>query len=646
MKKIIYTFLGLATMTAVVNAQEKKINKANQNYKDYAYAPAIDSYEKLIKDGYSKEEIFKNLGNANYVNANYQEATKWYEQLFQLENTSIDPEFMYRYAQSLKSLEKYNESDQWMQKFKDANTQDQRAIKFGDNLEYLDNIEANSNRYDIKNLAINSNESDFAPSITNEMLVFSTARDSGITSRKINEWNNKAFLNLYKANPNESGEYVVSSKLSKELNKKTHESSTAFTKDGTTVYFTRNNSVDGKFARDENGVSRLKIYKATLAEGEWINIIELPFNGDNYSVAHPTLNKDETKLYFASDMPGTLGESDIFSVDINTDGSYGTPVNLGKTINTESRETFPFITQDNKLYFASDGHPGLGGLDVFVTNLENSYRPTIENVGRPINSEEDDFSFIINEETKKGFFASNRDGGQGDDDIYSFIENKALDLNCYTKIAGVIKDLKTGALLDNAEVKIYNSLNEVITKGITGNDGAFSLDGDCAKGDYKLVATKEDYNQGDKMFATVAAKDITDVELSLEKTRRAALIGTDLAKYLDIVPIYFDFDKSFIREDAKVSMEKVLAYLREFPEVHVQVRSHTDSRANDWYNEGLSVRRAKSTAAYLISQGIAKERISHKGFGETELTNECSNEVICSKEKHQANRRSEFIIVK
>lgn len=646
MKKIKYIFLGLALTTAVINAQEKKIKKADDNFNNYAYAPAIESYQNLLDKGYTNEEIYKNLGNANYFNANYDEAANWYEKLFQLEGTTIDAEFMYRYAQTLKSLEKYGESDIWMQKFKAAKANDQRAIKFSNNLDYLENIEANSNRYDIKNLAINSKESDFAPAFNNEMLVFSTARDSGLTSRKIHEWNNKAFLNLYKAAPNASGDFVSASKLSKALNKKTHESSTAFTNDGTTVYFTRNNSNNGKFSRDENGVSRLKIYKATLADDEWTNIVELPFNGDNYSVAHPTLNKDETKLYFASDMPGTLGESDIFSVDINTDGTFGTPINLGETINTESRETFPFITSENKLYFSSDGHPGLGGLDVFVTNQENIYRPTIENIGRPINSEEDDFSFIFNEETKKGFFASNRDGGKGDDDIYSLKENKALDLTCHTKIAGVIKDQETGALLANAEVIVYNSANEIVAKGITSTDGAFDLEGNCTSGDYKLVASKEEYNQGDKMFATIDAKDTTDVELALEKTRRSAPIGTDLAKYLDIEPIYFDFDKSFIREDAKVSMEKVLIYLREFPEVHVQVRSHTDSRANNLYNDGLSDRRAKSTAAYLVSQGIAEERISNKGFGETELTNKCSNGVPCSKEKHQLNRRSEFIVIK
>lgn len=646
MKKIKYILLGLAAMTTVVNAQENKIKKADANFNNYAYAPAINSYEKLVNDGYSQEQIFKNLGNANYFNANYAEAANWYQKLFLLENTAIDAEFMYRYAQTLKSLEKYTESDQWMQKFKAAKANDQRAIQFGNNLDYLDKIEANSNRYDIKNLLINSKESDFAPSFNNEMLVFSTARDSGLTSKNIHEWNNKSFLNLYYASPNEEGAYIMASKLSKNLNKKTHESSTAFTKDGSTVYFTRNNSENGKFARDKNGVSRLKIYRATLTDGEWRNIEELPFNGDDYSVAHPTLNSDESKLYFASDMPGTLGQSDIFVVDVNSDGSFGTPKNLGGKVNTESRETFPFITSENKLYFSSDGHPGLGGLDVFVTNLDNENKPTIENIGRPINSEEDDFSFIFNEQTKKGFFASNREGGQGDDDIYGFLENKALDLSCHTKITGIIKDQETGALLADAEVSIFNVKNEIVSKTTSGADGSFTMDGDCANGEYKLAASKDEYNNGDRMFTTVDSKDTDTIELGLEKTRKPAPIGTDLTKYLDIEPIYFDFDKSLIRKDAQTSLEKILTYLKAYPEVFINIKSHTDSRANDAYNEKLSARRAKTTAEYLFMKGVAKDRITYEGMGENELTNECSNGVPCSREKHQSNRRSEFIVIK
>lgn len=644
MKKTNFILLALIFMTFAGLSQERKIKKAENNFDNYAYAPAISSYEKLVEDGFSEERIFKNLGNANYLNANYREAAKWYGRLFALENASIDPEYMYRYAQTLKSLEKYTESDQWMQKFKTAKANDQRAIKFSDNLDYLDKIETQSGRYTLKNLAINSIASDFSPSINNGMLVFSTARDSGLISKNIHQWNDKNFLNLYTATENEEGEYTSATKLSRNLNKKTHESSTAFTKDGETMYFTRNNSENGRFERDSEGVSRLKIYRATLKDGEWTDIVALPFNGDDYSVAHPTLNHDDSKLYFASDMPGTLGQSDIFEVDINKDGSYGTPKNLGNTINTEGRETFPFVTDTDKLYFASDGHPGLGGLDIFATNLKNFNRPGVVNIGRPVNGEEDDFAFIINEDTKKGFFASNREGGKGDDDIYSFVENKPLDLKCYSLISGKITDKETGDALHSADVVIFDSNDQIVAETKTKTDGSFDVKGNCVGSNYKIVASKSDYETGDKTFTTLEAQDTSGVDLALEKTRKIP-INTELISYLNIEPIYFDFDKFNVRKDAEISLQKIITFLNEYPEVRIEVSSHTDSRAIDSYNLSLSQKRANSTIEYLIQKGINPDRLVQKGFGETKLTNECSNNVPCSKVKHQANRRSEFVVI-
>ncbi len=645
MKKRNTIFLCLAAMAAMLNAQEKNIKKAETNFNNYAYAEAISSYEHLVKKGYSDEQIFKNLGNAHYLNANYQEAASWYEKLFKIEEVSVEAEYMYRYAQSLKSLQKYKESDMWMQKVHAAKSGDNRAQKFIDNEDYLDQIKANSGRYSIKNMAINSEVSDFAPSFYGESLVFSTARDSGLITKRIHKWNNNAFLNLYLSAPNENDEYVNTDKLSKLVNKKTHESSTAFTKDGSTIYFTRNNSENGNFSRDDEGVSRLKIFKATKVNDKWTNIIELPFNGDNYSVAHPALSPDESKLFFASDMEGTYGASDIFVVDINKDGSYGTPKNVGAPINTESRETFPYVTSNNILYFSSDGHPGLGGLDVFATDLNNTQKTDIKNIGKPVNSVEDDFSFIFNEESRKGYFASNREGGNGDDDIYSFNELKPLDLECHTIVNGKIKDHKTGAAIAGASVIIYDSENNTVSQAYTKNDGSFTMDSNCEDGNYKLVATKESYNDGDKLFTTVSANDTTDVELTLEKTRLAAAVGTELGKLLGIEPIYFDFDKSHIRRDARVSITKIIDYMNKFPEIKVEIGSHTDSRANDQYNQGLSLRRAKATSKYMVEQGISEERLTFKGFGETQLSNECTNGVPCTKEKHQRNRRSEFIII-
>lgn len=294
------------------------------------------------------------------------------------------------------------------------------------------------------------------------------------------------------------------------------------------MYFTRNNSTNGKFDRDDDGVSRLKIYRATKKNGDWQNIEELPFNSDDYSVAHPTLNQDESKLYFASDMPGTKGESDIFVVAIHTDGSFGTPPqNLGNKINTEARETFPFITASDILYFSSDGHPGLGGLDVFATDIKKD-DSSIINVGRPLNGEEDDFSFIIDETSGKGFFASNREGGLGNDDIYSFVETEPLNFSCQNSLTVIVKDAETEQPLANASINIYDQTKHLISSTLTNSQGAFSLEVDCGNSELRIVAEKEEYEQGQEIFNVNETKNNT-IELRLPKSIKSAPLGTDLA---------------------------------------------------------------------------------------------------------------------
>lgn len=552
-------------------AQDKDIEKAKQEITDYAYADAIETYEKMVEEGYADARIFKNLGKAHYMNANYREAAGWYTKLFSLEDAEIDSDDMYRYAQTLKSNGEYTASQEWMQKFEAATGDDLRARKYADNLDYLEEIARQSGRYNLKNLAINSAASDFAPAFNGENLVFSTARDTGAATRKIHGWNNQPFLNLYRTTEDESGQLSHPTKLSKNLNKKTHESSTAFTKDGSTMYFTRNNSQNGKFSRDNDGVSRLKIYRAVLRDGEWKHITELPFNSDAHSTAHPTLNHDETKLYFASDREGSLGQSDIFVVDILSDGGYGTPKNLGTGINTEARETFPFVTASGILYFASDGHPGLGGLDIFAVQLDAKKKGEILNVGKPVNSSQDDFSYIIDEESKKGFFASNREGGIGSDDIYGFTENKELRFFRETVIENPVKEVETV---------------------------------------------------------------------------KPAPIGADLFKHLELRPILFDSDKAEVRPDAAGILAEIFTYMEEYPEIKIEVRSHTDAVGDADYNLRLSDQRVQNTVAFLISKGIDASRLSGKGYGETELINDCTMASSCSAAQHQENRRSEFVVVK
>lgn len=644
MKNNTIKILGISIlMCFATHAQDGKVRRADKNFNDYAYVDAINSYGKLVKDGYSDDTIYKRLGNANYLNANYRAASEWYAKLFNIEGLSIDADYYYRYAQTLKSLGEYRKSNEWMEKFISISNADGRAAKYSANRDYLNTIKNNSGKYTVEAVNFNSTYSDFAPMFYGEGLIFSSARDTGLTSKKIHEWNNESFLNLFKATGPE-GNLSEISRLSKELNTRAHESSTTFTADGKTMYFTRNNFSKG-FSRDDEGVSRLQVFRSTLVDGKWQHTLALPFNATAYSVAHPTLNQEGTKLYFASDMPGTLGQSDIFYVTIDKDGNFGPPQNLGASVNTEGRESFPFVGTDNILYFSSDGHPGLGGLDVFATNSEKGEGiNTVINLGEPINTAEDDFSFVVDTGKNKGYFASNRPGGMGNDDIYSFEVLEPPSFICNTKITGVVKNQEDGSILANADVQILNNTGEELGKTVSDENGKFDLDIACTKEELTVIAVKTDYTEGKTSF-TPDNKETPTLILMLSPFKMLPGIGDDLLKSLEIPMIYFDFDKENIRQDARKEMEKILKYMTDYPELKLDIRSHTDSRGNDAYNMALSERRAQSTKAYLISKGIAANRLSAQGYGESQLTNACTNGSACSRLQHESNRRTEFILV-
>ena len=645
MKNIITYLCILLFISFTGNAQEKKLAKAKESFENYDYYQAIKEYETLVKRGNKDPEVFQNLGDANYLNANYEEAAKWYGELMKTNPDSLDQEHTYRYAQSLRSLKNYETSDEILDELNTKKGKDIRGNKYATNKDYLLKIKERINSYSIENLSINSPESDFAPSFSIEGLVFSSARDSNILSKNIHNWNKKRFLNLYKAQKQNDGSLSNIEEFSEDLNTKLHESSSVFTKDGKTVYFTRNNGKNGKFKRDKKGISRLKLYRATLKNGKWGNIESLPFNANDHSVAHPALNKAEDKLYFSSDMPGTYGHSDIFVVDIHADGTFGTPENLGKKINTESKESFPFIADDGVIYFSSDGHPGLGGMDIFaadINDLENSF---VVNLGEPLNSTSDDFSLIFNNASKKGYFSSNRAEGKGDDDIYALEQLRPLELECYKNITGTVKNKETKTILPEAIVTLYNQNSEVIASTVSDTEGNFKLKGNCRKGDFSIVAKKDDYENDMAKFHNEGQEPISPMELLLLKIETGAPIGSDLIKHLEIAPIYFNLDKSYIREDAKIILAKIIAYMEEYPDAKIQVGSHTDSRASDNYNQRLSQRRAEATVAYIIKNGIDASRITGVGYGESQLMNDCKNNVNCPEKKHQENRRSEFIVV-
>lgn len=639
-----------------VNAQQAKLKDANDNFNNHAYALAIESYEELVAKGYETEEVYKNLGDANYNNGTYVEAAKWYKKLLDLKSDATGYEYLFRYAQSLKSIGDYKSSDSYMRKFQKAKKEDLRALKFSENEDYLEVIKAKNLKFEIKKLNINSVNSDFAPSMYDKSLVFASARDSGTFINSVHEWNNKPFLNLYKVAIQEDSlgqenGFGDAEKFSKELNSKTHESSTIFTKDGKTVYFTRNNTKNGNFQEDETGLSRLKIYRATLVDGVWTNEEELPFNNDSYSTAHPSLNADETKLFFASDMQPSKGASDIFVVTINEDGTFGTPENLGDTINTEARETFPFMASDGILYFASDGHPGLGGLDMYSIAIDENGE--VENLGEPINSKFDDFSLLLNNGKQTGFFASNREGGMGDDDIYGFTFEKLAPEpeETASQIKGTVIDKDLGTSIPLAKVTIYDYANNALTETIADANGKFATEIAFPFKKYRFVAEVENYNDATVYLITPGGEvdntiDDLNFIISMERGDESAVIGSDLVQILNLKPIYFNLNSSYLSKESYPELDKVVAYMKANPEATVEVGSHSDSRESDRYNLWLSDRRAKSTVKYIVSMGISESRITGKGYGETQLVNKCSNNVKCSDDEHSLNRRSEFIMRK
>lgn len=640
--KIIYTALLLFIAFNSFSQTVVKEKRGNKDYDQYAYVDAIKTYERLYEKGYKSPDMLLKLGNSYYFNADLEKAAKYYDELY-TSNPEQEAEFYYRYSQSLRGIKEYKKADEMMVKFNAKSGNDSRAALFNQNKDYLAEIKRNSGRFKLENAGINSKYSDYGTAFVEDKVVFCSARDTGNFSKRIHSWTGEYFTNLYSAKVAEDGSLGSVEKFGNKLNSKYHEDTPVFAKDGKTVFFTRNNYLD-KRGFNDGKITLLKIYKANLDDkGNWVDIAALPFNSDSYQCAHPALSPDGKMMYFVSDMPGSLGKSDLYKVAILDDGTFGTPENLGKTINTEGRETYPFITAKNELYFSSDGHPGLGGLDIFAAKIpEDGKFMNIQNIGEEANSPKDDFGFIINTDTKRGFLSSNRDGGEGNDDIYKFLETRELFIE--QAIFGVVTDATTNEVLPNTKVTLLDEKFNKIAETTTDEKGFYEFLKLEPNTKYYLRTEKDGYNTKETPVITGKEEGKTEVNIELEKTAAPVKVGDDLADVFKINLIYFDLDKWNIRPDAAIDLAKVLDVLEQYPTMKLDIRSHTDSRASHAYNEKLSDRRAKSTMAWLVSKGISKDRLNAKGYGETQLVNKCADGVQCTEAEHQLNRRSQFII--
>jgi outer membrane protein OmpA-like peptidoglycan-associated protein/tetratricopeptide (TPR) repeat protein len=642
MKNFILLYITIISVFSFNSyAQKSKTTSADKKYDNYAYIKAVSTYERVAEKGYKSEDMFQKLGNSYYFNGELDKAAKWYGELFTM-NPNQESEYCYRYAQSLKAIGQNEKANQMLEIFHKKASNDTRGKLFENNKNYLDQIKANSGRYKIEDAGINSKYSDYGSSFYGNKLVFSSARDTGSLGQRKHSWTNQHFTNLYTSDLGEELTPGKVNKFSKKINTKFNESTPVFTKDGKTMYFTRNNYLEGKKGKDGNKITLVKIYKASFENNQWTKVVELPFDSDLYNVAHPTLSPDEKTLYFASDMPGTLGQSDLFKVKIQDDGTFSTPQNLGKNINTEGRETFPMITDENELYLASDGQPGLGGLDVFVSKINpDGTFGEVQNVGDGINSAKDDFAYLIDTKSRRGFVTSNRDGGQGFDDIYKFLETRKL--QCLQELDGNVTDLTTSQILPETKMSLFDNEFKLINTTVTDATGNYTFAVECGK-TYNVRAAKPDYITKEQKISIAKENGKTNLNFALEKEVCKVAVGDDLGKCFGIKMIYFDLDKYNIRTEAALDLEKILDVLNQNPTMKLDIRSHTDSRASFKYNEVLSENRAKSTVGWLVKNGIAPNRLTGKGYGETQLVNGCSDGVDCTEEQHQMNRRSEFII--
>lgn len=636
-------FLGNTTMQAQIG-----INRADKNYEKLAYYDAIKIYEKVANRGFASPEMLKNIGNSYYFNGDYQQANKWYAQLFsEFPNHGIESEYYYRFGQTLKNVGDDKSAAIYLNKFATENTKSERTKLIEADKNYMAEIEKNSGRFSIQDAKINSPYSDYGTSIYKDQVLFATARDTGNFTKRVHTWTGNSFTNIYSADIQEDGTLSNPKKFSRKIDTKFNEATPVITKDGKTMYFTRNNYNKGKRGISSERTTLLKIYRAELVNDKWTNITELPFNNNQFNTAHPVLDADEKTMYFASDRPGGYGKSDIWKVAI-IDNGFGVPQNLGPEINTDGRETFPFISSDNELYFATDGRPGLGGLDVFVSKIKTDGALTKpQNVGAPINSKADDFAFMIENKKQLGYFSSNRENGHGMDDIYAFKQNRALVLECSQDLKVTVIDAKTREIISNANLNLYemNYVGRATSNAMTPESKyVFETDYNCGAS-YRIKAEAPGYNVKEDVVALPNETGVTEHLIVLEPAKVEIKKGDDLFKVLELNPIYFDLDKSNIRPDAAAELAKVLAVLEEYPTMKIDIRSHTDSRASHAYNDQLSDRRAKSTREWLISKGINPKRLTAKGYGERQLVNKCADGVSCTDEEHQANRRSEFIVV-
>jgi len=631
MKKLYILPMFCCLFTISLWSQNSDTKKADKHFDRFEYVDAIDAYEKLIRKGKANSYVYRQLAIANYKTSNFEESEQFFKRYLR-NNRNAPAEDYYTYSQTLLSNQKTEDYKKAMLDFSEKAPGDSRAKAFLENPNYLEDLKSMTPRFELNPLSLNSEYSDFGAYEYGGKLYFLSTRNE---TRKTYGWNKQPSLDIFVAD-NVGGTFKNSKEIEGEINTKFHEGTVAISNDGSTIYFTRNDYLNGNYRKDNDGINHLKIYKATLVNGSFQDIEDLPFNDVSFSNANPALSPDETKLYFSSDRPGGYGASDLYVVQIKEDGSFVEPKNLGPAVNTERRENFPFIDQENTLYFSSDGHLGLGGLDVYYAKVDSGSFLPPQNLGSPLNSNADDFAFTYNGNIEKGYVSSNRTEkkkGKVIDNIYRANLVHPLE---QTSLLVEVVDAKTERFIENAQVIFYDEYQNEFIRNRTNATGVSK--------NFLPTGQKFDLqvNMSNYESQSISLR-IPETQMLVRVALEPELTETEVELLILQERIFFEYDDATIRPEAALELDKLISILKENPELNIKVISHTDERGSKAYNMELSQRRAENTVNYLVENGIDSTRLSSEGKEKSEPVNSCDSG--CSEAEHEENRRSEFEVV-
>jgi peptidoglycan-associated lipoprotein len=633
MKKLIS--LTLASVLLISACTERFYKKGVKAYDKFDYSKAIGNFENYLQKRDKSDAKIK-LANSYRLVYDMPNAEKWYSQVVEIPES--EPIEMFHYARVLMVMEKYDEAKEWFKRYLKVVPDDFVAEVLLASCKSINKFYRDTTLFTVKQANIPEMATAFAQVPYGKGIMFTGDKynyDPSLINKDVYNWTGRSYLDIYYSAKDESGKWLSPMTLKGNVNGQYHEGPACFTKDGKVVYFTRSNYLKKrKLDKSSKSENNLKLFRAELVGEKWTNLTELPFNSDEYSCGHPALSPDEKTLFFVSDMPGSIGGTDIYKSSF--DGKeWGKPVNMGNIVNTFGNEMFPYMHHDGTFYFSSDGHGSLGGLDVFMTYWDGEKWLQVENLNYPLNTSRDDFAYVLNEDGKSGYVSSNRDNFE--DKIFEITKNEPT----FILSGRVSQKGKPDVSIDSAVVEIYNITQKSRQILLTDKSGNYKIKLG-SKSEYEVRCWKPMY------FTITKPQNVCTVgkKFSENMTANFVLDQIIIEKPIVLENIYYDLDKWFIRPDAAVELDRLVNVMEKNPKIQVELSSHTDSRAGDMYNMVLSDKRAKAAVEYIITKGIDAKRLKWKGYGESRLVNKCKNDVPCTEEEHQQNRRTEFKVIK